>query len=115
MSGPRSATPLCLQQMPVHLHPIDDPNHPLMRHARVERDGADEMRDYLQRLSKGGEIEFLECTPEEAAAAFRHCYAMGGATVRFRAVHAGEVKDLAALDVAFPRNGLPTREDHRIS
>src|SRR5690606_8636341 len=73
-------------------------------YVRVDRAAEAEMRAYLEQLTAAGEIEFLDCTPDEAAAAFRHRYAMGGAAVRFRAVHSATVEDLVALDVAFPRN-----------
>jgi D-lactate dehydrogenase len=80
-------------------------------YVRVDRAAEAEMRAYVQRLAVEGEAKFLECTPDEAAAAFRHRYAMGGASVRFRAVHSGTVEDLVALDVAFPRNTEDWRDN----
>lgn len=47
---------------------------------------------------------FFECTSQEAADAFLHRFVAAGAAVRYRAVHAREVEDIVALDIALPRN-----------
>jgi D-lactate dehydrogenase len=71
---------------------------------RVAGEGIDEARTYLASTypSTGG--DFFECTDEEGAAAFLHRFAAAGAAVRYRAIHAREVEDIVALDIALPRN-----------
>ena len=57
---------------------------------------------------EGGEREgggaFFRCTPAEGDAAFTHRFAVAGAAVRYRAVHARAVADIVALDIALRRN-----------
>lgn len=75
---------------------------------KVSRDQVEATRALLARLladeDQGG---WFECSPQEAAKAFLHRFVAAGAAVRYRAVHAKEVEDIVALDVALPRN---TRE-----
>jgi D-lactate dehydrogenase len=77
---------------------------------RVDGDGIEETRHYLTSTFPSASGDFFECSDEEAAAAFRHRYAIGGAAVRFRAVHADTVENIVALDLALPRNTLDWRE-----
>jgi D-lactate dehydrogenase len=77
---------------------------------RVDGDGIEETRRYLASIFPSASGDFFECTDEEAAAAFRHRYAIGGASVRFRAVHPDTVENIVALDLALPRNTLDWRE-----
>lgn len=64
-------------------------------------------RALLATLFAGdGGGDHFECTAQEAAKAFLHRFVAAGAAVRYRAVHAGEVEDIVALDVALPRNTL---------
>ncbi|GAJ96551.1 D-lactate dehydrogenase [Rhizobium rhizogenes] len=64
-----------------------------------------ETRDYLQkRFCSAAHAAFFECDPTEASAAFLHRFAVAGAAVRYRIVHAREVSDIVALDIALPRN-----------
>jgi D-lactate dehydrogenase len=46
----------------------------------------------------------FECTSHEAELAFLHRFAVAGAAVRYRAIHAEEVTDILALDIALRRN-----------
>lgn len=71
---------------------------------KVADDGIDELREYLSGpfLTVAG--SFLECTAEEADKAFLHRFAVAGAAVRYRAVHAKSVGDLLPLDIALPRD-----------
>lgn len=55
-------------------------------------------------LPGGGNSEYFECDAQEAAKAFLHRFVAAGAAVRYRAVHASEVEDIVALDIALPRN-----------
>lgn len=85
-------------------------------------EGIDEARHYLQdyfaQPDRGG---FIECSPDEAQAAMLHRFAVASAAVRYRAVHAREVEDIVALDIALRRNDadwfeqLPPEIDNRIS
>ncbi len=51
-----------------------------------------------------GEDGWFLCTPAEAKKAELHRFAAAGAAVRYRAVHAREVEDIIALDIALRRN-----------
>ena len=51
------------------------------------------------------------CSASDSAKAFLHRFVVAGASVRYRAVHAGEVADIVALDVALPRNAQAWVED----
>lgn len=75
---------------------------------KVPRDQVEAARALMATLFPGGEVgDHFECTAGEAAKAFLHRFVAAGAAVRYRAVHAAEVEDIVALDVALPRN---TRE-----
>lgn len=75
---------------------------------KVPRGQVEAARELLARLFPGGaEGDHFECTAKEAAKAFLHRFVAAGAAVRYRAVHADEVADIVALDIALPRN---TRE-----
>ena len=71
---------------------------------KVTAAGAAEARDYLARCFADGDGDFFECTEGEASAAYLHRFAIGGAVVRYRAVHSDTVEDIVALDIALPRN-----------
>ncbi len=77
---------------------------------RVDGDGIAETRGYLGSIFPSQTGDFFECDDEEAAAAFRNRYAIGGGSVRYRAVHADKVENIVALDLALPRNTLDWRE-----
>ena len=68
--------------------------------------GIAEARAYLARIFPSAQGDMFECTPEEGAAAFLHRFAVAGAAVRYRAIHAREVEDIVALDIALRRNDL---------
>ena len=53
-------------------------------------------------LEGGGGM--IACTRHEAELAFLHRFAVAGAAVRYRAIHADEVADILALDIALRRN-----------
>ena len=71
---------------------------------KVSAQAADEMRRYLAAFFGGAAGDWFECTEEEGAKAFLHRFAAAGAAVRYRNVHAKEVEDIVALDVALRRN-----------
>lgn len=66
--------------------------------------GVDEARDYLKEYFREGGGAFFECEGKEGAHAFLHRFAAAGAAVRYHAVHADEVEDILALDIALRRN-----------
>ena len=66
--------------------------------------GIDEARAYLATRFLPSQGDWFECTPDEAARAFLHRFAVAGAAVRYREVHHAEVEDILALDIALPRN-----------
>jgi D-lactate dehydrogenase len=78
---------------------------------RVDGDNIARTRDYLTAFFAANEGGFFECDAAEADAAFRHRYAMGGAAIRYRAVHAGTVENIVAIDVAMPRNAEDWRDN----
>ena len=64
----------------------------------------DETRALLGSMFPSPQGDYFECTPEEATKAFLHRFATAGAAIRYRAIHAEEVEDIVALDIALPRN-----------
>lgn len=66
--------------------------------------GVEEARDYLKDYFREGGGAFFECEGKEGAHAFLHRFAAAGAAVRYHAVHADEVEDILALDIALRRN-----------
>jgi D-lactate dehydrogenase len=77
---------------------------------RTDGEGIEEARAYLTSILPSTSGDFFECDEDEAAAAFRNRYAVGGGSVRYRAVHADKVENIVALDLALPRNTLDWRE-----
>lgn len=77
---------------------------------RVDGGGIEEARAYLGSIFPSATGDFFEADDEEAAAAFRNRYAIGGGSVRYRAVHADKVENIVALDLALPRNTIDWRE-----
>jgi D-lactate dehydrogenase len=77
---------------------------------RMEGGGIEEARTYLREHFPSATGSFFECGAQEAAAAFRHRYAIGGAATRYRAVHANTVEGIVAFDMAMPRNTLDWRD-----
>lgn len=71
---------------------------------KMAGEGIDEARTYLGSIFPSKQGDFFECTTSEGEKAFLHRFAAAGAAVRYRAVHAREVQDIVALDVALPRN-----------
>jgi D-lactate dehydrogenase (quinone) len=77
---------------------------------RMDGEGIEEARAYLGSLFPTANGDFFECDEEEALAAFRNRYAVGGGSVRYRAVHSDRVENIVALDLALPRNTIDWRE-----
>lgn len=66
--------------------------------------GIDEARALLAEMFPSATGDAFECTEEEGRKAFLHRFAVAGAAVRYRAIHADKVEDIIALDVALRRN-----------
>lgn len=77
---------------------------------RMDGDGINEARAYLASAFPSASGDVFECNDAEAAAAFRHRYAIGGASMRYRALHPDTVENIVALDLALPRDTFDWRE-----
>lgn len=73
--------------------------------------GIDEAREWLGQAFPSAVGDMFECTPDEAAAAMLHRFVTAGAAVRYRTIHPDTVEDIAALDVALPRDTVQWREE----
>lgn len=71
---------------------------------KMSGEGIDEAQAWLAEYFKTAEGDFFACTPEEGSKAFLHRFAAAGAAIRYQAVHADEVEDILALDIALRRN-----------
>jgi D-lactate dehydrogenase len=71
---------------------------------RVATADANATEALLTQVMGAGEGAFFRCTREEGDAAFIHRFAAASAAVRYRTVHAREVADIVALDIAPRRN-----------
>ncbi|WP_339026204.1 D-lactate dehydrogenase [Leclercia pneumoniae] len=92
---------------PAHLPPRmkswrDKYEHHLL--LKMAGDGIAEAQSWLSEYFKTAEGDFFACTPEEGSKAFLHRFAAAGAAIRYQAVHADEVEDILALDIALRRN-----------
>lgn len=66
--------------------------------------GIDEAAAALKRLFDWRDGDYFECDAREGKIAGLHRFAAAGAAVRYQALHAGEVEDILALDIALRRN-----------
>lgn len=71
---------------------------------KMAGDGIEEAQSWLREYFTSAEGDFFACTPEEGSKAFLHRFAAAGAAIRYQAVHADEVEDILALDIALRRN-----------
>ncbi|MCY0388984.1 D-lactate dehydrogenase [Robbsia sp. Bb-Pol-6] len=71
---------------------------------KVQAEGVEEVRTWLQDYFSKASGDFFECTPDEGKKAFLHRFAAASAAVRYRAVHSDMVEDIVALDVALRRD-----------
>jgi len=99
----QAATRIGPSHLPKRLtHYRDRFEHHLM--LRVATADANATEALLTQVMGAGEGAFFRCTREEGDAAFIHRFAAAGAAVRYRTVHAREVADIVALDIALRRN-----------
>ena len=92
---------------PAHLPPRmkewrDKYEHHLL--LKMAGEGVSEAQNWLTDYFKTADGDFFACTPEEGSKAFLHRFAAAGAAIRYQAVHADEVEDILALDIALRRN-----------
>ncbi len=66
--------------------------------------GIAETEAYLTDAFADIEADFFACTPREGKIAGLHRFAAAGAAIRYHNVHANEVEDILALDIALRRN-----------
>ncbi|MCS5881406.1 D-lactate dehydrogenase [Klebsiella variicola subsp. variicola] len=71
---------------------------------KMAGDGIEEAQRWLTEYFQQAEGDFFARTPEEGSKAFLHRFAAAGAAIRYQAVHADEVEDILALDIALRRN-----------
>lgn len=66
--------------------------------------GIAETQAYLDQAFATKEADYFACTPREGKMAGLHRFAAAGAAIRYQNVHANEVEDILALDIALKRN-----------
>ena len=71
---------------------------------KMAGDGIGEARAYLSAAAEKLSLDYIECTGEEASAAFLQRFAVAGAAIRYRALHPEQVEDIVALDIALRRD-----------
>ena len=99
----QAAAALAPAHLPARMNDFRDrfEHHLLLRMGGA---GIAEAREYLSALFPSASGDMFECTPAEGTAAFLHRFAVAGAAVRYRAIHAREVEDIVALDIALRRD-----------
>lgn len=71
---------------------------------KMHGDGIAEARELLSGHFTGRDGDWFECKPQEGKIAGLHRFATAGAAIRYQAVHAAQVEDIVALDIALRRN-----------
>ena len=71
---------------------------------KMHNDGIAEAETYLGKAFAGKNAEYFTCTPREGKLAELHRFAAAGAAIRYHNVHAHDVEDILALDIALRRN-----------
>ncbi len=91
------------QHLPKFLHEYRDRfEHHLI--LKMHDGGIEEAAKLLPELFDGRDADFVTCSAREAKIAGLHRFAAAGAAVRYGHVHANEVEDILALDIALRRN-----------
>ena len=108
---PRNFTDCMMQKLsklaPGHLPPRLKEYRQRFEHhllLKMAGPGVAEAQQYLQNYFAQANGDFFVCTPEEGKKAFLHRFAAAGAAIRYHAVHADQVEDILALDIALRRN-----------
>ncbi|MBD9480411.1 D-lactate dehydrogenase [Pseudoxanthomonas sp. PXM02] len=99
----QSLTALLPDHLPPRLRAYRDryEHHLLLK---VSTRDADATRAFLHDFFGDRDGAFFACDADEGRKAFLLRFAVAGAAVRYRAVHATQVEDIVALDVALRRN-----------
>ncbi len=99
----QSLTAMLPDHLPARLRAYRDryEHHLLLK---VSTRDAAATRAFLDGFFAGREGGFFACDAEEGRKAFLLRFAVAGAAVRYRAVHAAQVQDIVALDVALRRD-----------
>ncbi|WP_324741812.1 D-lactate dehydrogenase [Tsuneonella sp. CC-YZS046] len=71
---------------------------------KMAGEGIGEAHAYLSAAVGKLSLDYIECTGEEASAAFLQRFAVAGAAIRYRALHPRQVEDIVALDIALRRD-----------
>lgn len=79
-------------------------NYPHHLILKMSDDGVDEADTLLAEFFKNEDGDYFSCTAREGKIAGLHRFAAAGAAVRYQAVHANEVEDILALDIALRRD-----------
>lgn len=97
------ATKLLPNHLPKRLNDFRDryEHHLLLK---MGNEGIGEARQYLAARFPTTQGSYFECSESEGKAAFLNRFAVGGAVVRYRAIHRATVEDIVALDIALPRD-----------
>jgi D-lactate dehydrogenase len=95
------------RMLPDHLPPRMRSFRKRFSHHLLLKVGGEELNAALASLratvgSRGG--DYFVCTPREAQKAFLHRFVTAGAAIRYSRLHADQIEDVLALDVALRRN-----------
>ena len=71
---------------------------------KMRDSGIDEARGFLTEFFGTRSGDFFECTAKEGKIAGLHRFAAAGAAIRYQNIHADDVEDILALDIALKRN-----------
>ncbi len=84
------------------------PHHLILK---MRDEGIEEAHALLKDMTGQTRLDFFECDPREAKMAGLHRFAAAGAAIRYMKVHASEVEDIIALDIALRRNDVDWFEE----
>ncbi|MEP3633695.1 MAG: D-lactate dehydrogenase [Shimia thalassica] len=84
------------------------PHHLILK---MRDGGIQEAENLLGEMQNEAKIDFFKCDAREAKIAGLHRFAAAGAAIRYMKVHANEVEDIIALDIALRRNDTDWFED----
>ncbi|MEQ9692707.1 D-lactate dehydrogenase [Shimia sp. SDUM112013] len=77
------------------------PHHLILK---MHDGGIEEAQHLLDEMVDQGKLSYFACDEREAKIAGLHRFAAAGAAIRYMKVHADEVEDILALDIALRRN-----------
>ena len=73
---------------------------------KMSDEGISEAKEYLENHVVDNNSDFFICDEDEGKKALLHRFAAAGAPIRYETMHANEVEDVLALDIALPRNAM---------